>query len=56
MKEETAIILDGKETKAIIARYLGVEEKDVKPLRYNFAVTGITAEEIRAKLGEEKKP
>lgn len=47
---KTQITLEGKEVKAIIAKFLGIKEEQVIPLRYNFAVEGMTAEEIEKRL------
>lgn len=50
MKATTTVTLDGKEVRAIIAKALGLPVADVKPLRYNFAIEGHSAEEIAAKI------
>ena len=42
--------LDGKDVRAIIARLLGVSIEDVIPNRYNYAVVGMSAEEIEKKI------
>ena len=47
---KTQITLDSKEVKTIIAKFLGVSEEQVIPLRYNFAIEGLTVEEIERKL------
>ena len=47
---KTQITLDSKEVRTIIAKFLGVKEEQVIPLRYNFAVEGMTAEQIAEKL------
>lgn len=47
---KTQITLDSKEVKTIIARFLGIKEEQVIPLRYNFAVDGISEEQITEKL------
>lgn len=44
------ITLEGKEVKAIIAKFFGIKEDQVIPLRYNFAVEGLSAEQIAEKL------
>ena len=50
MKATMTITLDGKEVRAIIAKALDIPLEDVKPLRYNFAIEGHTAEEIEEKI------
>lgn len=47
---KTQITLEGKEVRTIIAKFLGIKEEQVIPLRYNFAVEGITTEQIAEKL------
>jgi len=47
---KTQITLDSKEVRTIIAKFLGVKEEQVIPMRYNFAVEGMTAEQIAEKL------
>lgn len=47
---KTQITLDSKEVKTIIAKFLGISEEQVIPLRYNFAIEGLTVEEIERKL------
>ena len=47
---KTQITLEGKEVRTIIAKYLGIKEDQVIPLRYNFAVEGLSAEQIAEKL------
>ena len=48
MKE--TVTLEAKDVKAIIAKFLGIREEQVISLRYNFAIEGMTAEQIRQKL------
>lgn len=50
MKQQ--ITLDSKEVRKIIAIFLGILEEQVVPLRYNFAIEGMSAEEIEQKLSE----
>ena len=50
MKQQ--ITLDSKEVRKIIAKFLGITEEQVVPLRYNFAIEGMSAEEIEQKLSE----
>lgn len=47
---KTQITLNGKEVKTIIAKFLGISEEQVIPLRYNFAIEGLSVEEIERKL------
>lgn len=49
---KTQITLDSKEVKTIIAKFLGISEEQVIPLRYNFAIEGLTVEEIERKLND----
>ncbi len=50
MKQQ--ITLDSKEVRKIIAKFLGITEEQVVPLRYNFAIEGMSAEEIERKMAE----
>lgn len=50
MKQQ--ITLDSKEVRKIIAIFLGIPEEQVVPLRYNFAIEGMSAEEIEQKMTE----
>lgn len=52
MKSTTTVTLDGKEVRAIIAKALKIPIANVKPLRYNFAIEGIPAEEVERKVKE----
>lgn len=52
MKTTTTVTLDGKEVRAIIAKALNIPVENVKPLRYNFAIEGIPAEEVERKVKE----
>ena len=47
---KTQITLDSKEVKTIITKFLGISEEQVIPLRYNFAIEGLSVEEIEKKL------
>lgn len=48
MKQQ--VTLEGKEVRAILARFFGIPEERVIPLRYNFAIEGMSAEEIEKKI------
>lgn len=48
---KTTVTLESKDVRAIIAKFLGISEENVIPLRYNFAVAGISAEAIERKIG-----
>ena len=50
MKQQ--ITLESKDVKKIIAKYLGIPEEKVVPLRYNFAIEGMSVEEIERKMTE----
>ena len=47
---KTQSTLGSKEVKTIIAKFLGISEEQVIPLRYNFAIEGLSVEEIEKKL------
>lgn len=47
---KTTVQLESKDVRAIIARFLGIPEEQVIPMRYNFAVEGMSAEEIKKRL------
>ena len=51
---KTQITLETKEVRAILARFFGLPEERIIPLRYSFAIEGMTAEEIKQKLNNEK--
>lgn len=53
MKQQ--VTLEGKEVRAILAMFFGVPEDRVIPLRYNFAIEGMTAEEIEEKINGQVK-
>ena len=44
------ITLDSKEVKTIIAKFLGISEEQLIPFRYNFAIAGLSVEEIEQEL------
>lgn len=48
MKQQ--ITLESKEVRKIIAQYLDIPVERVIPLRYSYAIEGMTVEEIEAKL------
>lgn len=52
---KSTVTLEAKEVRTIIAQFLGIKEEQVVSLRYNFAVEGITAEEIEAKIEAAKE-
>ena len=47
---KTTIQLEGKDVRAIIAKFLGIPEEQVIPMRYNYAIEGLSAEEIEKHL------
>ena len=47
---KTTVQLESKEVRVIIARFLGISVEDVIPNRYNYAVVGMSAEEIENKI------
>lgn len=46
------VLLESKDVKAIIAKFLGVKPEEVIQTRYSFSVVGMTAEEIERKLNK----
>ena len=52
---KATVTLETKEVRTIIAKFLGIKEEQVVSLRYNFAVEGMTAEEIEAKIEAAKE-
>lgn len=50
---KTTVQLESKEVRTIIAKYLNIPLEQVIPNRYNFSVTGLSAEEIEKKIGTE---
>lgn len=47
---KTQITLEGKEVRQIIAHALMIPEERVIPLRYNFAIEGVPADELMQRL------
>lgn len=47
---KSTVQLDGKDVCTIIAKFLGIPEDQVIPMRYNYAIEGLTAEEIEKRL------
>lgn len=50
---KTTVQLESKDVRKMIAKFLGITEEQVIPNRYNFSVTGLSAEEIEKKIGTE---
>lgn len=50
---KTTVQLESKEVRTIIAKYLNIQLEQVIPNRYNFSVTGLSAEDIEKKIGTE---
>lgn len=48
---KTTVQLENKDVREIIARFLGVPLEHVIPLRYGFAIEGMSAEEIARRIG-----
>ena len=46
---KTTVQLESKDVRTIIARFLGISEEQVIPMRYNFAIEGMTAEQTSRK-------
>ena len=47
---KATVQLESKDIRAIIAKFLEIPEEQVIPMRYNFAIEGMTAEEIEQKI------
>lgn len=47
---KTQVTLESKEVRTIIASFLGIQEEKVIPLRYSFAIEGLSAEEIERRI------
>lgn len=50
---KTTVQLENKDVKTIIAKFLGIPEEQVIPMRYSFSVEGMTVEEIQAKIEKD---
>ena len=48
---KTTVQLESKDARLIIAKFLGVPVENIIPNRYNFSVSGMTAEEITKRIG-----
>ena len=53
MKVVTQVQLESKEVRKALALFFGVDEKQVIPMKYGFALDGITEEEIKRRLGAD---
>ena len=49
---KTAVTLEAKEIRIMIAAFLGIPPEKVTPNRYNFSVEGITEKEIAERLAK----
>lgn len=47
---KATVTLEGKDVRQIIASYLGIPLDDVIQLRYGYAVTSLTVEQIEEKM------
>ena len=47
---KSTVQLDGKDVRTIIAKFLGIPEDQVIPMRYNYPIEGLSAEEIEKRL------
>ena len=47
---KTAVTLETKEVRQIIAKFLRIREEQVIPQRYNFSVEGLSQEEIEQRI------
>ncbi len=52
---KTTIILETKEVRTIISKYLGIPLEQVEQTRYSFAVAGLTESEILSKINDNKE-
>lgn len=48
MKQQ--VTLEGEEVRVIIAKYFGIPVERVIPMRYSYAIEGISPEEIEKKI------
>lgn len=51
---KSAVMLETKDVKEILALFFGIRIEDVTPNRYSFSVAGITADEIERKIKDAK--
>lgn len=51
---KTTVQLESKDVREIISGFLGIPEDRVIPMRYNFAIEGMSAEEIERRISEKK--
>lgn len=49
---KTTVVLESKDVRVIIAKFLGISVDDVIPNRYSFGVSGMSAEEIEKRIKE----
>ena len=47
---KATVTLESKEVRKIIARFLNVPEEAVVPLRYTFAIEGMSPDEIERRI------
>lgn len=47
---KTTVQLESKDIRAIVAKFLCISEDQVIPMRYNFAIEGLSAEEIEKRI------
>ena len=50
---KTTVQLESKDVRIIIAKFLDIPEDRVIPMRYNFAIEGMTDEEIEKRIGSQ---
>lgn len=50
MKQQ--VTLEGKEVRTIIAKFFGIPIERVIPMRYSYAIEGMSPEEIEKKIEE----
>ena len=47
---KTTVQLENKDVRIIVAKFLNIPEDQVIPMRYNFAIEGLSAEEISRRI------
>lgn len=50
---KTQITLESKEIRMILARFFGVPETQIIPLRYSYAIEGMSADEVARRISGE---
>ena len=51
---KTTVLLESRDVREIIAKFLDIDTEDVIPNRYSFGISNMSAEEIEAKIKENR--